>query len=150
MISIMPLFRASCCIQVWFLLSAAVVSAEMVQIGSILTRPEAYHLKSIQLQGLATNVQARPPVFNAKFGAMCFGAYIFTLDDETGSIAVEVPSVCGRSQEAVAIITENQKVSVDVRIEAPGYYTGSGITPPGEIKSTTRAIALREPIVQDR
>ena len=150
MISAMTLRRLGCFIQVWFLLSASMASAEMVQIGNILTRPEAHHLKIVQLQGVATHVQALPPTFINKFGAMCYGAYTFTLSDETGSIFVEVASMCGRLQEAVKIITENQKVSAEVRIEAPGYYTGSGIAPPGEFKSTTRAIALREPIVQDR
>ena len=144
------LHRLGCCIQVWVLLSAAVASAEVVQIGNIMTRPETYHLKDVQLQGVATHIQALPPTFMSKFGTMCYGAYTFTLGDETGSIVVEVPSKCGRSQEAVTIIAEDQKVSVAVRIEAPGYYTGSGIAPPGEVKSTTRAIALREPIVQDR
>jgi hypothetical protein len=150
MISAITLGRWACCIQVWFLLSAAMASAEVVQIGNITTRPEAYHLRDVQLQGVATHIQALPPTYMTKFGTMCYGAYTFTLDDETGSIVVEVPSMCGRSQEAVTIIAENQKVSVAVRIEAPGYYTGSGIVPPGEVKSTTRAIALREPSVQDR
>jgi hypothetical protein len=150
MISANILRRLCCFIQVWFILSAAMVSAEIIQIGNILTRPEAYHLKSVQLQGVATHIQALPPTFNNKFGAMCYGAYTFTLSDETGSIVVEVPSMCGRLQEAVTIITENQNVSAEVRIEAPGYYSGSGIAPPGEFKSTTRVIALREPIVRDR
>ena len=146
----MTLRKLGCFIQVGFLLSAAMASAEMVQTGNILTRPEAYHLRSVQLQGVAAHIQALPPTFSNKFGAMCYGAYTFTLSDETGSIVVEVPSMCGRLQEAVTILTESQKVSVEIRIEAPGYYTGSGIAPPGEFKSTTRAIALREPIVQDR
>lgn len=150
MVSAMTLCRLGCCIQVWFLLSAAIASAEMVQIGNILANPEAYHLRSVQLQGVATHIQALPPTFSSKFGAMCYGAYTFTLSDETGSIVVEVPSMCGRSREAVTIITENQRVSVEVRIEAPGYYTGQGIVPPGEFKPTTRATALREPIVQDK
>ena len=150
MISAKTLRRLGYFTQVGFLLSAAMALAEMVQIGNILTRPEAYHLKSVQLQGVATHIQALPPTFSNKFGAMCYGAYTFTLSDETGSIVVEVPSMCGRLQEAVTIITENQNVSAEVRIEAPGYYTGSGIAPPGEFKSTTRVIALREPIVQDR
>ena len=150
MISAITLRRLGGFIQVGLLLSAAMASAEMVQIGNILTRPEAYHLRTVQLQGVATHIQALPPTFNSKFGAMCYGAYTFTLSDETGSIMVEVPSMCGRVQEAITIITESQKVSAEIRIEAPGYYTGSGIAPPGEFKSTTRAIALREPIVQDR
>ena len=142
--------RLTCFVQVGFLLSAVTASAASVQLGNILTRPEAYHLKSVQLRGVATHVQALSPTPNYKFGTVCVGAYTFILSDETGSIVVEVSSICGRSQEAVTIINENQQVSVEVRIEAPGYYTGQGITPPGEFKSTTRAIALREPIVQDR
>ena len=137
-------------IQVGFLLSAAMAAAGVAQLENILTRPEAYHLKSVQLQGVATNVHAFPPTFNAKFGAQCFGAYTFTLSDGTGSIVVEVPSICGRSQDAITIISENQQVSTEVRIEAPGYYTGQGITPPGEFNPTIRAIALHELIVQDR
>lgn len=149
--SVIAAHRMGCLFQaVGFLLSAVVALAEVVQLGNIVMRPEAYHLKSIQLQGVATNVHALPPIFNAKFGALCFGAYTFTLSDGTGSIVVEVPSICGRSQEAITIISENQQVSTEVRIETPGYYTGQGITPPGEFKPTIRAIALHEPTTKDR
>jgi hypothetical protein len=48
-------------IQVGFLLSAAMAAAGVAQLENILTRPEAYHLKSVQLQGVATNVHAFPP-----------------------------------------------------------------------------------------
>lgn len=150
MISAITLRRLGCFIQVGFLLSAAMASAEVVQLGTILSRPETYHLKSVQLQGVVTNVQVLLPIYNAKFGFLCFGVYTFTLSDETGSIVVEVPSICGRSQEAITIISENQQVSTEVRIEAPGYYTGQGIAPPGEFKPTIRAIALREPIAKDK
>ena len=81
---------------------------------------------------------------------LCVLGHIHLPSDGTGSIAVEVLSICGRSQDAITIISENQQVSTEVRIEAPGCYTGQGITPPGEFKLTIRAIALREPIVQDR
>lgn len=81
---------------------------------------------------------------------MCFGAYTFTLSDGIGNIVVEMLSICERSQEAITIISENQQVSTEVRVEAPGYYTGQGIIPPGEFNPTIRAIALHEPIVQDR
>ncbi len=149
MISIVTPYRLGCFVLIGFLLSAAMASAEVVSLEKVLIRPEAYHLKDVHIQGVATHVQAVPPAFIHKYGTMCYGAYTFTLSDGSGVIVVEVPSMCGRSQEAVTIITENQQVSVQVRIEAPGYYTGQGITPPGESKSTTRAIALREPIVQD-
>lgn len=81
---------------------------------------------------------------------MCFGAYTFTLSDGIGNIVVEMLSICERSQEAITIISENQQVSTEVRVEAPGYYTGQGIILPGEFNPTIRAIALHEPIVQDR
>jgi hypothetical protein len=90
-----------------------------------------------------------PPHSMLSLGAQCFGAYTFTLSDGTGSIVVEVPSICGRSQDAITIISETQQVSTEVRIEAPGYYTGQGITPPGEFKAYDSCIALHEPIVQD-
>ncbi len=149
----LTLYSSGCrlVIQVCVLLSAVIASAEVVQLGDVTARPEAYHLRSVQLQGIATRVQALPPTFNAKFGALCFGAYTFTLSDETGSIVVEVPSVCGRSQEAIGLIVDDQQVSVEARIEAPGYYTGQGIDPPGEFKQTSRAVAVRvQPILTDR
>ena len=71
----------ACCIQVWFILSAGMASAEVVQIGNIMTRPEAYHLRNVELHGVATHVQALPPIFMRKFGPMCYGAYTFTLGD---------------------------------------------------------------------
>ena len=151
MISAMTIQRLGWCVQaIGCLLSAGVASAEVIQVGHIVMRPEGYHLKTVQLEGVVTDVRALPPLFNARFGARCFGAYTFTLSDGTGSIVVEVPSICGRSQDAIKVIADNQQVAAEVRIEAPGYYTGQGITPPSEFKPTIRAVAVHEPIVKDQ
>lgn len=115
----------------------------VVPIQQIIARPEGYHLKTIQVEGIATHVETLPPTFINKLGALCWGAYTFVIADETGSLQVEVPSLCGRSKDAVTIVTENERVSAVVRIEAPGYYTGQGIPPPGKIKEATRAILIR-------
>ena len=118
------------------------LAAEQVQIGTVLQRPAEYHLRTIPLHGVASQVQSAGNLYNYKYGSICLGAYTFILRDDSGSIAVEVPSICARSQDAIPVVKENQTVNIDVRIEAPGYYTGQG-RPLGEVVTATRAVAVK-------
>ena len=78
---------------------------------------------------------------NYKYGGLCKGVYTFMLDDETGVLPIEVHSLCGRTEDAIPLVKDGQAVSVDVRIEAPGYYTGQG-RPLGEWVNSIPAIAV--------
>ena len=121
---------------------AGALAAEQVKIGTVLQRPAEYHLRTIPLHGVASQVQSAGNLYNYKYGSVCLGAYTFTLRDDSGSIAVEVLSFCGRSEDAIPLLKENQTVHIDARIEAPGYYTGQG-RPLGELVSSTRAVAIK-------
>lgn len=121
---------------------AGVLAGEQVQIGTVLQRPAEYHLRTIPLHGVASQVQSAGNLYNYKYGSVCLGAYTFTLRDDSGSIAIEVPSICARSQDAIPVVKENQTVRIDVRVEAPGYYTGQG-RPLGELVTETRAVAVK-------
>ncbi|MER3424142.1 MAG: hypothetical protein C4293_13895 [Nitrospiraceae bacterium] len=95
------------------------------------------------LNGVATQVQRIDPYFDYKYGMMCDGAYTLMLSDETGSIMVEVPGLCGRSPDSVKHVAENDRILLEAHIEGPGYYTGQGLPPGGEVRQKPHAVARR-------
>ena len=125
-----------CVVPAWAL------AAEQVQIGTVLQRPAEYHLHVITLHGVVSQVQSAGDLYNYKYASVCLGAYTFILRDDSGSIAVEVPSICARSQDSIPLVKENQTVNIDARIEASGWYAGQG-RPLGELVSATRAVAVK-------
>ena len=130
------------CIFILCVVPALALAAEQVHIGTVLQRPAEYHLHIVSLHGVASQVQSAGNLYNYKYGSVCLGGYTFTLRDDSGSIAVEVPSICARSQDAIPLVKENQTVNINARIEAPDWYAGQG-RPLGELVSETRAVAVK-------
>jgi hypothetical protein len=67
------------------------------------------------------------------------GDYHLQVEDKTGSIQVLVPGPCGNPGLAAPIIpgfTNGDGVRIEARIEAPGYYTGQGLPPGGNVRDT--------------
>lgn len=120
---------------------AMALAGELIQIGTVLQHPAEYHLRIIRLHGVASDVQRVENTYSYKYGG-CAGAYSFTLGDDSGRIAVEVRSICVPSHAAIPQVKDGQIMSIDARIEAPGYYTGQG-RPLGELVNSTRAVALK-------
>jgi len=94
------------------------------------------------MHGVASQIHMLEPSSNYKYGGTCKGAYTFMLDDSSGVLPIEVHSLCGRTEDAIPQVKDGQTVSIDVRIEAPGYYTGQG-RPLGEWVNSMRAIAVK-------
>lgn len=122
---------------------AALTSDEVVDTAHILSDPASYHLPTVTMVGTTENVRLLDPVFNYKFGMMCYGAYLFTLRDKAGTLEIEVPSICARTIESRIPVVEKEPIRVRVRLEAPGYYTGQGLTPGGEMRQVVRGIAVQ-------
>lgn len=118
------------------------LAGEPIQIATILQHPAEYHLRTIHLHGVVSEVHRIENTPSYKYGSGCAGAYVFTLRDDSGAIAVEMLTTCGSSQNAVPQVHDGQTMSIDARIEAPGYYTGQGRAL-GEQVTSTRAVALR-------
>ena len=121
---------------------SGVIAADQVRIGAVLAQPASYHLRIVHMRGIASQVHKMEQSSNYKYGGTCKGAYTFMLDDGTGILPIEVHSFCGRTEDAIPRVKDGQTVSVDVRIEAPGYYTGQG-RPLGEWVNSIRAIAVK-------
>ena len=79
----------------WSVVGPSCVSAaESITIREILDEPKSFHLKQVTLQGTVRNVTPLDP-YKLQAGTMCYGAYLFYLEDETSSINVAVYGRCG-------------------------------------------------------
>jgi|SRR5687768_3366098 hypothetical protein len=68
---------------------------EQVSIQTLVAQAPSYESHLVTLPGMVSDVEIRPPV-RSRTCHLVYGQATFTLEDETGSIPVEVPGVCGR------------------------------------------------------
>ena len=71
---------------------------EIISIQSVLAQASSYHLRSVTLEGVVRGIQVMPPI-QASFvrggtGCVLYGQAIFSLDDGTTHIPVEVRGSC--------------------------------------------------------
>ncbi|THJ24057.1 MAG: hypothetical protein CAF45_007045 [Nitrospira sp. CG24E] len=109
----------------WFAISASCASAaEPIPIREILDEPKSFHLKQVTLQGTVRNVTPLDP-YRVQAGTMCYGAYLFSLEDETSSINVAVYGRCGIPTVKDPDVDDGQRIELAATIQAPshgGYY----------------------------
>ena len=121
----------------------ALFAAEPLAISSVLKVPGDYHLQVVTLEG---SVQDMEPVQQYRsMGREC-ASVRFRLEDKTGSIQVLVPGPCGNPGLAAPFIpgfVNGDGVRIEARIEAPGYYTGQGLPPGGNVRDTAEAVAKK-------
>ena len=60
-----------------------------IEIAAIAASPDDYHLRQVTLQGRVHQVRQLDPYFQPS-GTACSGAYVFTLEDETGYLPIAV------------------------------------------------------------
>ncbi len=121
----------------------AIFAEEPLAIGSILKVPGDYHLQVVTLEG---SVQDMEPVQQYRLMGRECASVRFRLEDKTGSIQVLVPGPCGNPGLAAPFIpgfTNGDRVLMEARIEAPGYYTGQGLPPGGNVRGTVEAVAKK-------
>ena len=120
---------------------------EAVPIGEILAHPESYHLRIIPIQGTVGKVEILKPHDPFQAGDTCYGAYVFELKDNTGSLELGVfghTSNCNKPIEGdVPVVAIGDKVLVQAQIHAPGHYTEEWRSPIPIDRSTTQAIATK-------
>ena len=109
----------------WSVVSASSASAaEPITIREILDGPKSFHLKQVTLQGTVRNVTPLDP-YKLQAGTMCYGAYLFYLEDETSSINVAVYGRCGIPTVKDPDVDDGQRIELAATIQAPshgGYY----------------------------
>ena len=109
---------------------------EPVSIGEVIADPDAYHFRIIPLQGTVRQVAPLPPYSPGK-DTTCYGAYTFTLEDETGSIEISVLGLCGKPVLRKPAVNDGESILLAAQILSPNRLTS---TTKGEVKRL-RAIA---------
>jgi hypothetical protein len=93
---------------------------EPTPVQDILANPDAYHLRLVTVHGTARDIEPLDP-YILPSGVTCYGAYLFRLDDETGSLPVAVLGVCGVPVFRDPEVEEGDRVTVTATIQAPGH-----------------------------
>jgi len=104
--------------------STWVSAAEPITIQEIIDDPKSFHLKQITLRGTVRTVTPLDP-YQVQAGTMCYGAYLFFLEDETSSINVAVYGRCGIPTVKDPDVDDGQRIELIATIQAPshgGYY----------------------------
>lgn len=104
--------------------SNRVSAAEPIAIQEILDEPKSFHLKQVTLRGIVRNVTPLDP-YKVQAGTMCYGAYLFSLEDETSTINVAVYGRCGIPTVKDPDVDDGQRIELAATIQAPshgGYY----------------------------
>jgi hypothetical protein len=126
--------------------------AEPLTIREIFDDPQAFHLRQVVLQGTVRNVQPLDP-YKLPAGTTCYGAYLFTLDDDTSSINVAVFGICGVPLVKDPDVEEGTRIVLHATIQAPrhgGYYLSfQGLKVAGEREGVIQAVADRITPVSD-
>ena len=121
-------------------------AADPIPIRDILDEPRNYHLKQVVLQGTVRSVQPLDP-YKLPAGTMCYGAYLFYLEDETASINVAVFGLCGVPTVKDPDVEDGTRIELHATIQAPshgGYYLSfQGLKIAGERENVIQAVADR-------
>lgn len=92
-----------------------------ITIRQILEEPHTYHLHHVTLRGTVHDIVSLDPYKRAD-ETVCYGAYLFRLEDETASIAVAVLGLCGTPVARDPDVEEGEQVEVGATIHAPGHH----------------------------
>lgn len=121
-------------------------AAEAIAIREILDEPKSFHLKQVTLRGTVRNVTPLDP-YKLQAGTMCYGAYLFYLEDETSSINVAVYGRCGVPLVKDPDIEDGQRIELMATIQSPshgGYYLSfQGLKVAREQEGVIQAVADR-------
>jgi hypothetical protein len=100
--------------------SVAALADEPVPIGRIVADPESYHMRFVTLEGTVQQVHALEP-YRQPSGNICYSTYLFTLQDDTGSIDVAVLGTCGLAVVRPPDVSDGDRVAVKAQVQAPGH-----------------------------
>lgn len=122
------------------------LAEEPIPIQQILEEPRIYHLRQVTLQGTARDVQPLDP-YKLANEMVCYGAYLFKLEDDTAVLSVAVLGLCGRPLIRDPEIEDGQRIEVSATIQAPshgGYYLSfQGLKVVTEEEGFVQAVATR-------
>jgi hypothetical protein len=102
-------------------LNGALLSAqETTSVQEILADPSVFHLRQITVRGTVRNVQPLDP-YEIPAGSTCYGGYLFSLEDDTATLSVAVPGLCGVPLVKDPDVEDGARVAVDATVQAPSH-----------------------------
>jgi len=111
------LFALTACL---FLHGGMAAAQEAVTVQEILTDPALFHLRQITLRGTVRHVQPLDP-YEIPAGSTCYGGYLFNLEDDTATLPVAVPGLCGVPMVQDPDVEEGARVAVGATVQAPSH-----------------------------
>ncbi len=122
------------------------LAGEPTPVQDILANPDAYHLRLVTVHGTARDIEPLAP-YTLSNGVTCYGAYLFRLDDDTGTLPVAVLGVCGVPVFRDPEVEEGDRVTLTATIQAPGhgsyYLTMEGFRVSTAERGQVQAIATK-------
>ena len=104
----------------FFIGSDGALAQETTSVQDILSDPGVFHLRQVSLQGTVRNVEPLDP-YEIPAGSTCYGGYLFNLEDDSGTIAVAVPGLCGIPLVKDPDVDNGARVAVEATIQAPSH-----------------------------
>ena len=86
----------------------------------VLADPPLFHLRHVTLKGSVRQVQPLDP-YEIPAGSTCYGGYLFNLEDDTATLPIAVPGVCGVPMVKDPDVEDGARVVVEATIQAPSH-----------------------------
>jgi hypothetical protein len=118
---------------------------EPVPIGEVIADPDAYHFRTIPLQGTVHQVTPLPP-YSPGQDTTCYGAYTFTLEDETGSIEISVLGICGKPLLRKPEVSDGEVILLAAQILSPNRLTSRSKGEVKQLRAIANSITHRSPV----
>lgn len=95
-------------------------AAEPADIQHILDDPRVYHLRHVTLHGTVRDVHSLAP-YKLPNETVCYGAYLFRLENGDATIPVAVLGICGSPVVRDPEVEDGDHVEVSATIQAPSH-----------------------------
>lgn len=119
---------------------------ETTSLQQILEEPHTYHLRHVTMRGTVRDVTPLDP-YKLPNETICYGAYLFRLEEEEFTIPVAVLGLCGKPVIKDPDVEDGDHVEVSATIQAPshgGYYLSfQGLKVVTEQEGVVQAVADR-------
>ncbi len=132
---------------VLFACGGLALADEPVPIGDVVADPDAYHFRIVPLQGTVRKVQSLPP-YAPGSDTICYGAYTFTLEDDTGSLEVSVLGICGKPTLRKPEVVEGDIILLNAQILSPDHLTSASKGEVKRLRVVANSIERVSPVMQ--
>jgi len=96
------------------------LAQEDLTVQEVLADPALFHLRQVTLKGTVRQVQPLDP-YEIPAGSTCYGGYLFNLEDDTATLSVAVPGLCGVPMVKDPDVEDGARVVVEATIQAPSH-----------------------------